>query len=665
MNLILGIDTGGTYTDGVLMDHATKKVLASAKAFTTREDLSVGIKNCMNLLNPEKFGSICLVSLSTTLATNAVVEKKETPVGLITIGESKKELYPATVSASLSGKLDVMGREIRPVMEDEARNALNGMKGRIKALAVSGYASVRNPQQELFVCDLAKRIIDVPVVCAYELTSSLGFYERTVTAVLNAKLIPIITELIAKTKETLRGKNIDAPVIIVKGDGHLMTDSFASEHPVETVLSGPAASAIGGRFLTGLDEAIIVDMGGTTTDIVFLNRGEVSVKEEGASVGGWQTRVKAVEVKSHGFGGDSYMRLDSKGEIKFEPYRVIPFCVAAERFPYLSEEVRSLHKGKEYMLVNRMETDCFHIFKREIPMEIELGEMEKEILMLLEKGPHSALYLADKLGTDIDSLDIDRLMDMELIQMISMTPTDVLHALGEFRQWDHEASILGMKIYAQAQNKEYREFLKETENACIYRLCYLIMQSVLEADGLNMNQCGEDIVRFIIDSLLGFQKEGNLRCDSSFIKPIIGIGAPAEAWIRKAAQALNTPYILPEYESVANAVGAAVSDVKESVEAFIHMDPHIGKYVAFLPRKKESFDTLEEAKAYCRVDVRQCAEILAAKLLVASPEIVLKEEDEYIESMCGGEKVFVKTSVKANIVGEIAMETEVCSALRK
>lgn len=657
MNVILGIDTGGTYTDGVLLDHETKKVIASAKAFTTREDLTVGIENCVSLLHLKPEDSICLVSLSTTLATNAVVEKKELPVGLITIGASKKDSYPASISVNISGKLDVMGRELMPVMESEVREALAQMKGKVKALAISGYASVRNPQQELLVCEQAKRILDVPVVCAYELTSSLGFYERTVTAVLNAKLIPIISELISKTRMALQKKNINAPMIIVKGDGHLMTDSFALEHPVETILSGPAASMMGGKFLAGLEDAIIVDMGGTTTDIVFLEKGQVSVKKEGASVGGWQTRVKAADVKSYGLGGDSYMKISPSGEICFEPCRVIPLCVEAERFPYLCEEIRELYKGGDYALLQRMETDCFRLLgtdpAKRLPHGRPLDEKQQAVLDLLRDGPHSALYLADQLETDIDSLGVKKLMDLDLVQLISMTPTDILHALGEFRQWNHEASILGMKLYAAAQGKEYKAFLKEAETACVYKLCYFIMQSVLELDGLNVNRCSNAMIRFMIDTLLGHQNDCMLRCSGSFVKPIIGIGAPAGAWIRKAAQALNTQYILPEHESVANAVGAAVSDVKESVEAFIHRDPHIGKYVAFLPDRKESFETLEEAKTSSRQHVRSCAELLAKRLTVTDPEILLTEEDEYIENKCEGGKTFLKTRIKAKIIGEI------------
>ena len=117
-------------------------------------------------------------------------------------------------------------------------------------MAISGYASVRNPICERRVKELSDQILGVPVVCAHELTNVLGYYERTVTATLNAKLIPVIKELVSASKEVLRQKGIQSTLVIIKGDGNCMVDSFAEERPIETILSGPAASALGGMTLS-------------------------------------------------------------------------------------------------------------------------------------------------------------------------------------------------------------------------------------------------------------------------------------------------------------------------------------------------------------------------------------------------------------------------------
>ncbi|MGN0671713.1 MAG: hydantoinase/oxoprolinase N-terminal domain-containing protein [Anaerovoracaceae bacterium] len=659
MSYILGIDTGGTFTDGVLMEYSTKKVKNSAKAFTTKENLTVGITECIDSLGIEETDDICLVCLSTTLATNAIVEKKELPVGLITIGDSNRNSsYPAKITVNIQGKQDVMGRELQPVYEDEVRSTLESMKGKVDALAISGYASVRNPQQEVKVCTIAQEVLSIPVVCAYELTSALGFYERTVTAVLNAKLIPIITDLVDKTKQVLAERGIDAPVIIVKGDGHLMIDSFAMEHPVETILSGPAASVVGGKFLTGLIDGIIVDMGGTTTDIVVVDKGQVNLIEEGATVGGWKTRVKAVQVSSYGLGGDSYINISHQGEIQIQPYKVMPLCIGGEKYPYLYDELEKFEHNGEYRIVKRMEADCLRLMNMHFAEILDLTERELAVIDMLKEGAHSLLYIADKLETDIDSLGIDRLIKCDIVQLISMTPTDILHITGEFVKWDRNMSMMGAKLYANAMGITAEEFSNEAENAVVYKMASLILQSVLESDGLNFSSCGEGTGDFIINTLLGRTGDCNLKCKGTFCKPIIGIGAPANVWVKKAAQLLDARFILPEHDGVANAVGAAVSNVREFVEALISYDAHIGKLVAFLPDCRLYYDSLEEAKEKCTEYIMDYARTLSEKLDIASPDIIIRTEDEYIENKTGCGSSLIYTKISAEIIGDISLKAK-------
>jgi len=309
MPLLLGIDTGGTYTDGVIVDgdSPNKEVLHKAKTLTTKEDLSVGIRNCINRLDFTDYRKISLVSLSTTLATNAIVEGKGCEVGLLLIGQLPSGKLPVEHYQVLQGRYDIRGKLLSGLREDECRQSIEQLKGKVEAVAISGYASVRNPAHELMLKGMVREILDLPVVCAHELTSLLGFYDRTVTAVLNARLIPIITELIRAVRVVLGEKGIQAPVMIVKGDGSLMEASIAQERSIETLLSGPAASVIGSRFLTGTENAIILDMGGTTTDIANVDNGKVKIRKDGARVGGWLTRVQSAEIYTYGVGGDSYL----------------------------------------------------------------------------------------------------------------------------------------------------------------------------------------------------------------------------------------------------------------------------------------------------------------------------------------------------------------------
>ncbi|UWP61015.1 hydantoinase/oxoprolinase family protein [Ruminococcus gauvreauii] len=326
--LILGVDTGGTYTDGVIMDRDTGTVVHTAKALTTQYDLTVGIRNCMDALGFESWQQIDMVSLSTTLATNAIVEGKGSRVGLLLLGGRPDGEVPADISAELPARVDIRGGISRPLDESELDDKLAGLRHTCDAVAISGYASIRNPEHERQAARRVAEVLDLPVVCAHELSGSLGFYERTVTAVLNARLIPIIRNLITTVYDVMRERGIRAPVMIVRGDGSLMRADYAVERPVETVLSGPAASVIGARFLSGCQDCLVVDMGGTTTDIACLQNGQCKVSEEGTCLAGWRTRVKALEICTFGLGGDSEIRRRPNGTIQIGPRRVVPLCRA-------------------------------------------------------------------------------------------------------------------------------------------------------------------------------------------------------------------------------------------------------------------------------------------------------------------------------------------------
>ena len=359
MSFILGMDTGGTYTDGVILDGSSRKILCKAKALTTKDDLTIGLKNCLKNLEFDKMEEVSLVSLSTTLATNAIVEGRGGKVALIYMGVELEDEVPAEYTVKVKGRFDIMGRLKEKIDKDEVREVLTSLKGKVDAIAISGYASVRNSDHENEIKAIADEILNVPVICAHQLTSALGFQHRTVTAVLNGRLIPIIDNLMQSTKEVLKERNIDCPIMVVKGDGTLMTEEMAKARPVETILSGPAASVIGGLALTGKKDGIVVDMGGTTTDIADVSEGSVRIKKEGANVGGWFTRVQAAEISTFGIGGDSRICLNRYGKIEIGPEKVIPLCVAGAEHPELIHELHSFYRVGDMKTYSPHEADCY------------------------------------------------------------------------------------------------------------------------------------------------------------------------------------------------------------------------------------------------------------------------------------------------------------------
>lgn len=330
MSYVIGIDTGGTYTDAVLLDTEKKGVEAivrKAKAFTTHEKLENGIEKSMGALNltPDDTSQIEKVVLSTTLATNAIVEKKLHKVGLIVVGDMPRGEIASQYIESVPGRINIKGRALVNVSRKATEKALKRLLPHVGAIAISGAASVRNPMQEQEVKQIVQENCDLPVMCGHEFVSELGFLERTNTVAINAGLLPIINRFLEAIKNVLEKMKIDAPIFVVKGDGSIATEDLIREKPIETSLSGPATSMIGTINLTGIENAIVSDMGGTTTDTGIVRGKRVELSSEGAEVGDWRIKVKSAKLYTFGLGGDSEIAIDDGG-LKVGPRRVLPAC---------------------------------------------------------------------------------------------------------------------------------------------------------------------------------------------------------------------------------------------------------------------------------------------------------------------------------------------------
>ena len=340
MRFRLGIDTGGTYTDAVLVD-ADDGIVAAAKCLTTRHDLTVGIGNALDELPHESLLEVGLVALSTTLSTNAVVEDRGAPVAVLLPGYDEqqlarsglRELFDNDFVVPLRGGHDATGRESEPLDEAGAEDAILRLRSKVSAFAISGMFGVRNPAHERRLRERVAELSDRPVTCGHELASSLDAPRRALTVALNARMVPIIHELIIAVRSILERREIDAPLMMVKGNGSLVNTSTALQQPVGTVLSGPAASVVGACALSGLDNAIIADMGGTTTDIAVVAGGQPELGEDGVLVGDWKPMVEAVRVVSIGLGGDSEVRFSGRSGLEIGPRRVVPLSLVGHLHP--------------------------------------------------------------------------------------------------------------------------------------------------------------------------------------------------------------------------------------------------------------------------------------------------------------------------------------------
>ncbi|MCX6540323.1 MAG: hydantoinase/oxoprolinase family protein, partial [Actinobacteria bacterium] len=337
MTISLGIDTGGTYTDAVLFDDANG-VIAKAKALTTRHDLALGIAAAVGtvLANAQvPSADIALVSLSTTLATNALVEGRGGRVALVFIGFDAGDEERAGLAEALHGDplIRIAGGH-NPHGDSLALLDMAALEREVAAIAptVTGFAvtaqfATRNPAHEIAARDFIVAATGLPVTCGHELSAKLDGPRRALTSVLNARLIGLISGLIAAAQGIMAQHQIDAPLMVVRGDGALMSAAVAKTRPIETILSGPAASLIGASYLTHLPDAIISDIGGTTTDVAMLERGVPRLDERGATVGGFRTMVEAVAMTTVGLGGDSEVLIANAGMtagLHLGPRRVVP-----------------------------------------------------------------------------------------------------------------------------------------------------------------------------------------------------------------------------------------------------------------------------------------------------------------------------------------------------
>ncbi|MFQ8601632.1 MAG: glutamate mutase L [Anaerovoracaceae bacterium] len=594
MSFILGMDTGGTYTDGVVLEGADRKIICKAKALTTKDDLTVGLKNCLDNLEFDKMKEISLVSLSTTLATNAIVEGRGGKVALIYMGVDLEDDVPAEYTVKIKGKFDIMGRLKEDLDEDEIKEVLISLKDKVDAIAISGYASVRNSDHEKVVKAIADEVLNVPVICAHQLTSALGFQHRTVTAVLNGKLIPIIDDLMRSTKKVLKERDIDCPIMIVKGDGTLMTEEMAKARPVETILSGPAASVIGGLALTGEKDGLVVDMGGTTTDIADVIEGSVRIKKEGANVGGWFTRVQAAEISTFGIGGDSRICLNRYGKIEIGPEKVIPLCVAGAEYPELIHEVHSFYRVGDMKSYSPHEADCY-AYLGGTP-SVDVTGKDAEMIEKLKEKPHSVTFLGRVIGRDPETIDLTPLVEEGVIARIGVTPTDILHAQGKYNQWNRDLSHAGINILAKRYEVSEDSFISEVETLIKARLASTCVQAAANFEGEKLFIRDSEAAMYLIDRAFKKKSSSIIAPVINLKKPLVAIGAPAGVWLKEAGELLNANVIVPDDADVANAYGAAVGQVTETVEMLISVDGR--KYILNTPWQRYECATKEEAMFY-------------------------------------------------------------------
>ena len=663
MRIGIGIDTGGTYTDSVIYDFITRNTLSSAKALTTKYDLSVGIRNSLDGLDSNLLHKVEIVSLSTTLATNACVENKGGRAKLVFIGVDKiivdrvgadcgltdrDKIFFVDAETTVSGKI-IKAPDWNVFLEERREWFQDAEALAIVQLNAMYNGAVLEEEAKSLITDH----YNIPVICGHELFSDLNAIKRGSGALLNGRLIPVLVEFLAAVKKALKERNISAPVAIVRSDGSLMSEQVAGLHPVETILCGPAASVIGGTELADEKEAVVVDMGGTTTDIALVRNGLPVKTRDGINIGNWRTFVKGLYVETSGLGGDSAIRYNTKGQIRLDKVRVVPLAVGACQWPEITAKLETLLDSKEKHALPLHE---FFTLVRDISRSPFYTDQEKQFCSALKDGPLIYTEAAVAANTDEYHLDVERLEKEGVVLRCGLTLTDIMHLRGDFTKYSSQAAELGARFVANSVGMGVRQL-----GAWVYdsakRKLYDSIVGVLLKENMpvfNKTGVGGELQSLLDRSWEMAQGKNREHLDFGFKTPsvLIGVGAPVHVFLPDVAKALGTACVIPEHADVANAIGAVAGSV--SASCAVHVQPHEGGYIVFGPSGNYITNNLEKATAIARREAQKEARAEAMRR-GASEDLTVETTADPLFVRTESGKVFIDNTVVATAMGKYAV----------
>lgn len=656
MAYTIGIDTGGTYTDAVVYDPERRSVIAYAKALTTREDLSAGILNALDGLDPELSRQAGVICLSTTLATNACVEDKGARAKLLFIGVDPKAVEWVGEEAGLDDPTLIryapdaswqIDEDWAPFLE-EHRCWLEDAQ----ALGIVALNTAKDQgAAEQAAASAISAAVNIPVICGHELSDTLNSIYRGASALLNGRLIPVLAEFLDAIHVALERRQILAPVAIMSSSGSLMSATFAGRHPVETILCGPAASVAGGKALAGMENAIVVDMGGTTTDIALIRSGVPVKAEKGVQIGRWHTATKGVFVHTLGLGGDSAIRYDWRSrQFSLGPERVLPLCSAAARWPEIIDHLSSLEtraNGHTLMLHE------FFLCVKGIEGNAHYTPEEQAFCRILGDRPMPIRQAAEAMQKDPYTFRMERLEREGVIMRCGLTPTDIMHLTGDFTAFSVPAARQGAVFLAACANITVDSLCQWVYHEVKKRL-YLSIANILLQEEMPVfvkQGLSPQMIAYLEHAweLSQSEKETQLGMGLTTSSVLVGVGAPIHVFLPDVARVLGTRCVIPGNAPVVNAAGAAACQV--SAVKTVTITGEGTDYLAHLSGGSQLFSNLEEAVDAAREDSEALARQEAISRGATGSLLVHFKEDVRTVHTGYGSELFLGGDITATAIG--------------
>lgn len=641
--LTIGIDTGGTCTDAVIIDTATKQILGAGKALTTKENLEIGIANALDTLPQDLIRQAESLSLSTTLATNAAVENKGCRAKLLLIGfdpsimEHLKEIY-ASYGFQDMDQFIIIDAKVEKIFSKPYDPDWDDLKRRLPEYfsdcdavgIVQKHPRANGGRFELTARKLLEKELSIPVTIAYDISDEVDILKCCAGTMLNARLIPLISEFMEAVRHVMKTRGLDVPISIVRSDGSLMSEQMARECPVETLLCGPAASVVGGSTISDKSDAVIIDMGGTTSDIAIVRHGEPVMADTGIHIGQWKTMVKGLYVDTFGLGGDSAVRFKDH-ELFLDTTRVIPISTLASQYDTVIPKLKELADEKRF---HGSWIHEFYVLQKDISDKNGYTQEEKAVCEALKNGPLITMELADMFDKDPHFLRLERLEQDGVLMKSGLTPTDIMVIKGDFDRYDDKAARLTMECMSANLRME-KEDIPDAVYELVIRKMYknlvriMLRQEYGNQKHLFSEEAQEEMLELLyrqaVKSTADKAKAGEADLKFQIHVPLVGVGAPIHVFLPKVGELLGTTTIIPEHAGVANALGAAASRIISRSIVRVkaeYKDGYCYGYSVFENGQLHMIDDFEEAEAFgCEVARRAAKEKAIRQGMKTEPKI--------------------------------------------